>query len=111
MLMSELEVSKKEVLDPFSRFRGSKTLLYEGVEFFETYERHQFKDRPDDIFHEVGAGEDGRLDLISYLHYRNPRLWWVIAEANGIFNALREVTPGRVLRVPAPAWVFGNIVK
>ena len=40
-----------------------------------------------------------RLDKLSYLYYKNEKLWWVIAWFNGIPDE-SELEAGRVLLIP-----------
>jgi len=108
--MADLVTTGKVILNRFSRFRGTDILREGSVEFFATFPIPAIPDRADDRFHEVGAGEDGRLDLISYRYYATAELWWVIAVANDIFFPMREVIPGIVLRVPSSDFVFGTLV-
>ncbi len=43
----------------------------------------------------------GRIDLIAQQFLGNSRLWWVIAQYNGLLDPHAEVSEGRVLRVPS----------
>lgn len=45
---------------------------------------------------------EGRIDIISYIHYQNVNLWWMIAQANEIVDTTTcdELYMGRVLRIP-----------
>lgn len=43
-----------------------------------------------------------RPEQIARAFYGNPRLFWVIAQANGIRNPLTGFRPGITLRIPAP---------
>jgi hypothetical protein len=104
-------VTGKETLNRFSRFRGSAILRdTDGTEFFETYHPPEIPERPDDRFHEIGAGESGRLDLVSHRYYGTAELWWVIALANDLFEPLKEAVPGLVVRVPSSEYVFGGLL-
>lgn len=88
------------------------SILRDGTNhFFATQGRREYPYSPEDRYHEVSAGEVSRLDLIAYEHYATPLLWWVIAEANDIFHPLKEVVAGKVLRIPAPIYVFSSIVR
>lgn len=42
----------------------------------------------------------GRLDILAYLYYEDPRLWWVIARANRIKNPLTDMEVGQTLIIP-----------
>lgn len=90
-----------------SRFRDSKIYVDEnGNVFYETYEVRVIPYSEGDIYHEVTAGEEGRLDLLAFDYYGNPALWWIIAEANDIVVPIKDVYAGLVLRVPDPSSVF-----
>jgi len=41
-----------------------------------------------------------RLDLISYEVYKDPSLWWIIAERNKIKNPYGDITLGTELKIP-----------
>lgn len=43
---------------------------------------------------------EGRMDLISFIHYETVSLWWMIAQANEIIDPLTELYMGRVLIIP-----------
>jgi len=45
--------------------------------------------------------EGDRLDLLAYKFYRNPRKWWLIADANPDCIAPEQLlVPGRILNIP-----------
>lgn len=45
--------------------------------------------------------EGDRLDLLAYKFYRNPRKWWLIADANPDCLAPDQLlVPGRMLTIP-----------
>jgi nucleoid-associated protein YgaU len=45
--------------------------------------------------------EGDRLDLLAYKFYRNPRKWWLIADANPDCICAEELlAPGRILTIP-----------
>lgn len=90
-----------------SRFRSSKILTDEnGNVFFETYYVRDIPYGDRDSYHEVTPGEEGRLDLISFIYYGTPLLWWVIAEANDIVSPLKDIYAGLVLRIPDQTVIF-----
>ena len=43
----------------------------------------------------------GRLDLISFKHYRSYHYGWLILEHNGIIDPLEEIELGMVLAIPS----------
>jgi nucleoid-associated protein YgaU len=51
------------------------------------------------LTYQVRAGD--RLDSLSFKFYRDPRKWWLIADANPDVLALEQLLePGRLLRIP-----------
>lgn len=45
--------------------------------------------------------EGDRLDLLAWKFYRNPRKWWLIADANPDCLSPEELlVPGRILNIP-----------
>jgi len=52
-------------------------------------------------FYRVVRAEDvGRLDNISMEYYGDPRMWWVIAHINQIYNMLADMEIGMTLIIP-----------
>ena len=51
------------------------------------------------LVYQVRVGD--RLDSLAFKFYRDPRKWWLIADANADVLALEELLePGRLLRIP-----------
>ena len=46
--------------------------------------------------------ETDRLDLLSNEFYKDPRFWWVLAEANNLANGSMLIPPGKQIRIPFP---------
>lgn len=61
-----------------------------------------------DRYHRVASNETTRLDIIAHKYYKNPLLWWVIAQANDIYNPLEKIPPGTLLRIPDISTLYGN---
>lgn len=112
MTTAELAAVPELSTELTSRWARSRVLQDEqGRRFYESY---FFGDRPfheEDAYHTVGAGEVGRLDLISFQYYQTTHLWWMIAEASGISDPIQDVVAGMVLRIPAPNQVFAEIMR
>lgn len=91
-----------------SRYRNMWRVLDDQGDFYqESYDTIEIPKSSSDRLHEVGAGEENRLDLISYKYYNTPLLWWVIAEASGIVNPF-DVPVGTRLRIPSNQTLYGN---
>lgn len=54
--------------------------------------------RDDDIYVAIETGD--RLDTLAHQFYNDSSLWWIIASANNIHNAVFAFTEGTILRVP-----------
>jgi hypothetical protein len=51
-----------------------------------------------DIYVATETGD--RLDTLAYTYYNDSSLWWIIASANNIHNAVFGFEDGTVLRIP-----------
>ena len=83
MSIRRYEVSRKTELDKF-----------------ETYRFPEVSKRNTDYY--IFSREGDRLDLLENEFYKDPRLWWVIAEANNLGKGSFAIKPGLQLRVPFP---------
>jgi|694.fasta_scaffold24339_8 hypothetical protein len=52
----------------------------------------------EDIY--ILSNDSDRLDLLAYKYYGNPKLWWIIAQANNLGKGSFNVPPGIQLRIP-----------
>lgn len=64
--------------------------------------------RPDDKYHRVNIHETTRLDILAHQYYKNPLLWWVIAQANDIYDPFISLEPGTLIRIPSLESLYGN---
>ena len=86
--------------DKTSRYRSLDRIRYStGEEVIETPDRVYIPQSTQDQFHQVGVGEEGRLDLIAYKYYGNPLYWWGIAYASNIYDPF-SIKVGDMLRIP-----------
>jgi nucleoid-associated protein YgaU len=54
-----------------------------------------------DAAHEYQVREGDRLDLLAMKFYRNPRKWWLIADANPNYLSPEDLLkPGQIILVP-----------
>lgn len=83
-----------------SRLRRTKFATVGDRRFFDNWSLVKVSPHPSDVTTKIRSGEDHRLDLVSYRFYGNPRLWWVIALANGIYDPY-SVVAGTELRIPS----------
>ena len=87
-------------LPPFTAF--GDTEIYrskEGDVHFGLMQDSVISDPSDQLYTVTQAGEK-RLDAISGLFYGTTKLWWVIAQVNGIVDPMNGVPPKTELRIP-----------
>ena len=59
--------------------------------------------------HEYQVREGDRLDLLAAKFYRNPRKWWLIADANPQYLSPEDLlTPGQVILIPRDSTLDGG---
>lgn len=54
--------------------------------------------RDDDIYVATETGD--RLDTLAHYYYGDSTLWWIIASANNIHDAVFALPDGTILRIP-----------
>ena len=54
--------------------------------------------RDDDVYVATETGD--RLDTLAHQFYGDSTLWWIIASANNIHNAVFALEDGTILRIP-----------
>lgn len=94
----------------FDRYRNCKILVDKetGERLLSTREIDSIVEYPTDYYHRVESHEVDRLDLIAHKYYKNPLLWWVIAQANDIHDPFIALEPGTLLRIPSLESLYGN---
>lgn len=93
-------MEKNSTLIPNSRYvSGGITEINDFA--LEWWERTPLTIDATDRLYVVDQAFMGRIDLIAQQFLGNSRLWWFIAQYNGLLDAHAEVTVGRVLRIPS----------
>ena len=95
-----IEVYKSIPNPANSRYSDTAIFEEDGVVFRNTYAKTRQDEESDDKIIRVRAEEEGRLDLIAERFYGDPKLYWLIGEANKIINPISEVVGGMEMRVP-----------
>lgn len=109
--MSEYYVESKNTSRIRSdRYRDCKQLLDKetGEVLLATRDIKDIPVKSSDIYHSVKSNEVNRLDLLAHVYYKNPLLWWVIAQANNIYDPYADIEPGTILRIPDIETLYGN---
>lgn len=96
--------------DKFDRYRNCSLLKDKdtGEVLLSTRELIDIPRHVTDRIHRVEAHEQCRFDILANKYYRNPLLWWVIAEANEVTNPLEDIPAGSLVRIPDLETLYGN---
>jgi hypothetical protein len=69
-----------------------------GKKYYPTFRYPMIEEKLSDIYI-IGSYSD-RLDNLAYSYYKDPTLWWIIAEANNIGKGDLLVPVGKQIRIP-----------
>lgn len=97
---SDLKFLSPASYSTLSRYSKVPTLKELGKQYHATNRKRFVFYSSDDVIYTVTNMTQNRLDLISLEMYNSPIYWWVIAEANFIFDPFTEVYLGMKLRIP-----------
>lgn len=87
-----------------TRFNADDLVEYDGEKMYEIKERINIDQRNDDMTYSVIAGDD--LRTVAHKIYDDARLYWVIAEYNGIIDPFEPLPTGLLLRCPSLKVIF-----
>ena len=85
---------------------GSKVFTHRGktlIDIGSSVAYRDFVSRLDSIdskLAEVPNNMEGRPDLISYAAYGSPNYWWLIVEANEVYDYEVDLKAGTVIKIP-----------
>lgn len=107
--MSYYEEHELETLDRSDRYRKCRLLQDKetGDRLLSMRDIDEIPVSNKDIYHKVELQELGRLDLIAHRYYKNALYWWVIAQANDIYNPIADMKVGMLLRIPTIETLYG----
>lgn len=69
-----------------------------GKKYYPTFRYPMIEEKTTDIYI-IGSFSD-RLDNLAWTYYKDPTLWWIIAEANNIGKGDLLVPVGKQMRIP-----------
>ena len=69
-----------------------------GKKYYPTFIYPTIVEKTTDVYI-IGSFSD-RLDNLAYAYYKDPTLWWIIAEANNIGKGDLLVPVGKQIRIP-----------
>ena len=103
----EIRNSSKDNTD---RYKNCKILedVETGELLLATRERVEIPVKSTDTYHRIKSHEINRLDKLAHQYYRNPLLWWVIAQANDIYDPMSPIEIGTLLRIPSIETLYGT---
>ena len=82
-----------------SRYQTSKTKkTFDGKLVYRPKIYPNIPLRDDDIYVATETGD--RLDTLAYDFYGDSKMWWIIASANNIHDAVFGFEDGTILRIP-----------
>lgn len=93
-----IRYSKPRLYNHTSRYSKYRQII-EDVARVETFNQTVIVKSDDDNTHIVLPEQEGRLDIIANIYYKDPSLWWAIALANNIIDPF-IVKAGTILRIP-----------
>ena len=90
-----------------SRYKNVPTLKMEGKAYHATNRLRGVVESEGDVYYTVDNNTENRLDKISLMYYNSPIYYWIIAQANQIYDTL-NVPRDTVLRIPPLNSVYGH---
>lgn len=90
-----------------TRYNSDGIIEHEGEKIYEIKESIPTDARDDDITYTTISGDD--LRTIAHKLYDDARLYWVIAEYNGMVDPFEPLGIGRSLRVPNLRTIYTEI--
>lgn len=92
-----------------SRLLFKELLSIYGVQFWELDRLPTIPEQPDDVYYQIT--ETDRIDLLAGSVYGDVHAWWIIAIANDMDVLPTDFQPGRVIRLPSPAYVASTLYQ
>lgn len=102
--------TRNSSIDNADRYKNCKVLedISTGEKLLATREIVDIDKHPNDRYHEVQSHEVARLDILAAKYYNNPLLWWVLAQANDIYDPMTPIAAGSIIRIPYIETLYGN---
>ena len=77
---------------------NAKQFRWDGKQVFKSTVYPTIKASSSDVI--ITASEGDYLDTLAQKYYKDPSLWWVIANANNIGKGRLSVPAGKQIRIP-----------
>jgi len=93
-----------------NRYSYTKTdTRWDGKQIYKTLLMTPIPIAPDDIY--IITNDTMYLDQLAYTYYKDPSLWWIIAQANNLGKGRLSVMGGIQLRIPRSSTAVLNNLK
>lgn len=66
----------------------------------EWWEKNQMTPDVTDFAYVMEKKYEGRPDILGYVFYGDPLLWWIICQYNAILDPVAELVEGKILLIP-----------
>lgn len=66
----------------------------------EWWSRNTLRRDPTDIVYFFEKKYEGRPDMLGFVFYGDPGMWWIIAQYNSILDPFEELKEGKILIIP-----------
>jgi len=94
------------------RYRYTPFFKYDDGEFYiGTWVPDDIPPHPTDTLYVLQEHEVGRPDILSYVFYKNPNLYWIILSVNDLADPFEDMKPGMLIRIPQLSRVLTWNVK
>lgn len=77
---------------------GGKTEV--TLQTLQWWDRVSMEPDPSDLIYFMEKKYEGRADMLGYVFYGDPGMWWVIAQFNNILDPFSELVEGKMLIIP-----------
>lgn len=67
----------------------------------EWWSKNIIKRDPTDLVYFFEKKYEGRPEMLGFVFYGDPGMWWIIAQYNSILDPFAELVEGRILLVPS----------
>ena len=93
------------------RIQKTASVSINGYVTWDIMAPADFPVRNDDVYYTVASHESSRPDKVSRRFYGDWRLYWVIMQANVIFDPLQEIVSGTIVRVPSISHIMEKLTS
>lgn len=98
-------ISNLTYVDTNSRYISADLIYYNSEKrkylTFETYKRPLRQSSPNDRFYVIDGGVAYRPDVVAKKIYGTEEFWWVIMQANNMFDIM-DFSAGKTILIPSP---------